>query len=252
MYSLIDLSGRIVLITGASSGIGRACAVEASKLGAAVILVARSEGALRETLSEMESNTRHRVIPFDLMHVSDIEALFDAAVEGGKLTGIVHAAGVCPAVPIQFQPVEEMNSAMTLNYFSFLIMAKHFAKKKYMDGGSVVAISSVSAEAGWKCGALYSGTKGAVSSTVRSLALELVAKKIRVNAVLPSNIDTPLFDAVALNAHDEDGMRRLLERQPLGIGKPADVAHAVMFLLSDASRFITGTNLVVDGGYLAQ
>ena len=121
-----------------------------------------------------------------------------------------------------------------------------------MESGSVVAISSVSAMAGWRCGALYSGTKGALSSTVRSLALELISKKIRVNAVLPSNINTPMFDTLSSTVQDEEGKRRLRDAQPLGVGEPVDVAHAVTFLLSDAARFITGSNLVVDGGYLAQ
>ena len=116
----------------------------------------------------------------------------------------------------------------------------------------MVAISSVSAEAGWPGGAVYSGTKGALSASVRSIALELAPRRIRVNAVEPSNIQTPMFDAIAGDMHDGEGMRQLLAKQPLGLGQPEDVAHAVAFLLSDAARFITGAHLAVDGGYLAQ
>ena len=144
-----------------------------------------------------------------------------------------------------------MREAMDINYFAFLELVKWFSKKKYSTGGSVVGISSVSGAAGWMGGALYGGTKGAMDSSVRSLAIELATKNIRVNSIVPSNIRTPMLDDM-ISVGGEDAVRQILVKQPLGLGEPEDVAHAVAFLLSDAARFITGTQLVVDGGYLAQ
>ena len=115
----------------------------------------------------------------------------------------------------------------------------------------MVAISSVSAQAGWLGGSLYCGSKGALDASVRALAIELAAKNIRVNSVVPSNIRTPMLDGM-ISVGGDEAEKVIQARQPFGIGDPYDVAHAVAFLLSDAARFITGTNLVVDGGYLAQ
>jgi NAD(P)-dependent dehydrogenase (short-subunit alcohol dehydrogenase family) len=144
-----------------------------------------------------------------------------------------------------------MQAVMKTNYWAFLEMVKHFSKTKYASGGSVVAVSSVSARVGWPGGSLYCGSKGALDASMRALALELVPKKIRVNSVVPSNIRTPMFDEIVSIGGDE-ATQQILAKQPLGLGEPEDVAQAVAFLLSDAARFITGTQLVVDGGYLAQ
>jgi NAD(P)-dependent dehydrogenase (short-subunit alcohol dehydrogenase family) len=130
-------------------------------------------------------------------------------------------------------------------------MIKYFTKKKYAAGGSIVGLSSVSGSVGVQGLSLYGASKGAMDSAVRSLAIELHSKGFRVNSVVPSNIRTPMYDAMQ-QINDADSVKKILAKQPLGLGEPGDVAHAVAFLLSDAARFITGTNLVVDGGYLAQ
>jgi NAD(P)-dependent dehydrogenase (short-subunit alcohol dehydrogenase family) len=248
----MDLTGRRILVTGASSGIGAACAVVASRLGAGVVLVGRREEALRATLGQMDEPGRHAVCPFDLAEAGRVEELFKAAAAGGKLDGVVHSAGICPAAPAALQSLAELQEALVVNYLSFMAMARCFSKRAYMERGSVVAVSSVSAEAGWAGGSAYAGTKGALCASVRSLAIELAPKRIRVNAVLPSNIKTPMFDALAGDLNDEAGLAALRQKQPLGLGAPEDVAHAVCFLLSDAAGFITGASLAVDGGYLAQ
>ena len=252
MYNPMALENRRILITGASSGIGRACAVMASKLGASCVLVARNEKALRETQLLMNDPEKHDITPCDLTKLVEIKELFDTVTRTAKLTGLVHASGVCSAGPIAYQSIEEMEYAMTLNFYSFIEMAKYISKKKYFEKGSVVAVSSISASVGWRGVAIYSATKGALSASVRSLAMEFVDKGIRVNAVQPSHIMTPMFNAVAGDINPEKSRAELAIKQPLGIGEPEDVAAAVCFLLSDAARFITGTHLVVDGGYLAQ
>lgn len=246
------LSERRVLITGASSGIGRACAVLASKLGATCVLVARRTVALEATCQMLDDPSRHEVLPCDIANLDAIEPLMKSAVQKGKLYGLVHAAGICPAAPIAYQDRAETQTAMNVNYFAFLEMMRFVSKKSFFEKGAVVAVSSVSASVGWPAGAVYSGTKGALSASVRSLALEFAPKGVRVNAVAPSNIQSPMYDALAGDLNSEEGKIKLLKKQPLGLGQPEDVANAVCFLLGDGASFITGTSLVVDGGYLAQ
>jgi NAD(P)-dependent dehydrogenase (short-subunit alcohol dehydrogenase family) len=250
MYNPLDLTGKRILVTGASSGIGRACAVLCSQLGASVVLVARDEKRLGETLGQMPGG-EHMLVSFDLGDLENYEDLFRLFTAEQKLNGIVHAAGICPAMPIQSVSLPTMQEVMNINYFAFMELVKWFSKKKYSSGGSVVGVSSVSGYAGWQGGSLYSGSKGAMDSSVRSLAIELAPKKIRVNSVVPSNIRTPMLDGIVSVGGDE-AAKQILAKQPLGLGEPEDVANAVAFLLSDAARFITGTQLVVDGGYLAQ
>lgn len=225
--ALADLTSKRILVTGASSGIGRACAELLTQLGATVIPVSRRDNGC------------------DLSDVASVGPMLTKVLEGGKLDGLVHAAGVMPLAPVGFIDYAEAKRAFDINYFAFLELMKHCSKAKaHNPGFSAVAISSVSSEAGWPAGTVYCGTKGALVATVRSMALELAPKGVRVNAVAPSNIATPL--------HGETSEAELAKNQPLGLGKPEQVAHAVAFLLSDAASFITGVNLPVDGGYLAQ
>lgn len=250
MMNLIDLTGKRLLITGASSGIGRACAIMASQLGASVVLSGRRRDALDQTWRQMENQDAHAIIPGD---VTDSDFLAELAESAGKLDGLVHAAGICPALPIGLMDDAVLMASVKTNYFAFITLMKHYSKRKYINGSfSAVALSSVSAEAGWAGGALYSGSKGALSAAVRALAVELAPKGVRVNAVCPSNIKTPMFDGLAGDLNDEAALAVLKAKQPLGIGRPEQVASAVCYLLSDAASFITGVNLPVDGGYLAQ
>jgi len=248
--NFIDLQHKRILVTGASSGIGRACAIQAAELGASVVLTGRRSDALDETWRRMENQSSHTIIPGDIASPDFVKELAESA---GKLDGLVHAAGVCPAVPIGVIDSNALLDSVKINYFAFMELMKVYSKKKYANEGfSAVAISSVSAEVGWAGGALYSGSKGALSAAVRALALELAPKHTRVNAVCPSNIKTPMFDNLAGEMNDEAALAALKAKQPLGLGAPEQVAAPVCFLLSDAASFITGVNLPVDGGYLAQ
>lgn len=251
MFNPMELTGKRILITGASSGIGKASAVLTAKLGANLVLIGRNQERLDETLSQLDGSG-HVAIPFDLSKIEDIGSLFEVACKDNqKLQGIVHSAGIRPVLPVQSVSFAQMKDVMATNYWAFLELTKQFSKKNYSSGGSIVAISSVSALAGWPGGSLYCGSKGALDASMRALALELVSKKIRVNSVVPSNIRTPMFED-GTDTASEASMTALLAKQPLGLGEPEDVAQAAAFLLSDAARFITGTQLVVDGGYLAQ
>lgn len=250
MNNPMTLSGKQILVTGASSGIGRACAIEAALLGASLVLTGRRRDALEETLSQMSDSVTHRIVVGDIGNPGFVSELMTAC---GKLDGLVHAAGVCPAVPIGVVTHDVIVDSMKVNYFAFMELMRYCSKKKHFNVGfSAVAVSSVSAEAGWSGGSLYSGSKGALSASIRSLAVELAPKGIRVNAVCPSNIKTPMFDALAGAINDDEGLDLITAKQPLGIGTPDQVAKPVCFLLSNAASFVTGVNLPVDGGYLAQ
>ncbi len=246
----VDLTGHHILVTGASSGIGQACAILLSQLGATVVLVARDEIKLKQTLESMQGSN-HKIVPFDLMKLDQYRDLFELCVGVQQLDGLIHAAGVGAAIPIQAVTHAQMSSVMTINFFAFLELVKYYSKKKYSHGGSIVGISSVSSAAGWQGFSLYGGSKAAMDSSVRSLAIELAPKGIRVNSVVPSNIWTPML-AEILAVGGENAEAVIRAKQPMGIGEPIDVANAVAFLLSNAARFITGSCLVVDGGYLAQ
>lgn len=245
----MSLEGKRILVTGASSGIGRACAIMASELGATVILTGRNAHALNETLKKMEKTSEHLIIPGNLNSEDFIKSI---PAKSGAIDGLVHSAGIGPMCPVGLMSREHIEEVLDINYKSFLYLTCCYSQRKNRkDHLSIVAVSSVSALAGWGGGVAYCGSKGALSASVRALAVELAPKKIRVNAVCPSNIRTPMYEAGAMDMNNETTIKNLLLKQPLGLGEPEQVAAPVCFLLSDASSFITGINMPVDGGYMA-
>jgi len=248
----MDLNGKNILVTGASSGIGRETSILLSKLGANVIALARNEEKLDETLSELEPGN-HRKVIYDLWKPEGIGRVFeDICTDGLKLNGIVHSAGISLTMPLQFLRPEHFREIMEVNLYSFIELVKHFSKRKMNDGGgSIVAISSISGRVGARGLTAYCASKGALDSAIKALALELAPRNIRINAVAPGIIATPIYEGLKDIVNDESIEERIKKRQVLGIGRPSDIASAAAFLLSDASRFITGTSMVVDGGYLA-
>jgi NAD(P)-dependent dehydrogenase (short-subunit alcohol dehydrogenase family) len=248
----MDLSGKNILVTGASSGIGRNTAILLSKLGANVIMAARNEEKLKETYNELEAGN-HSYHLIDLNNLDEIEGMIDKiCCEGQKLNGIVHSAGISKTVPLQYLKLDDLKSIMTINLYSFLELVKHFSKRKYSDnGGSIVAISSLSSKVGARGLTAYCASKGALDSAIRSMALELAGKNIRINSIAPGMIKTQIYDGLADIVNNSSFETDLKKRQILGLGKPEDVAYTAAFLLSDSSKFITGTSVIVDGGYTA-
>ncbi|MEI6598524.1 MAG: SDR family oxidoreductase, partial [bacterium] len=248
----MDMTGKRVLVTGASSGIGRACAVLLSKLGAELILLARTVAQLEETRTLAENGRQHCVVPFDLActdRIGDLGKIY--ALKENKIHGVVHAAGIMGVVPINATSPKYLSDMLCTNFNSYVELCRVLSKRFYTyDGASFVAISSTASQAAWKGGVAYCASKAALDAATRVLALELAERKIRVNTVLPSYIRTKIVETAGDAGVDTNAY--VAQKQPLGIGEPEDVAHAVAFLLSDASRFITGTQMVVDGGYLAQ
>lgn len=195
-----DLMGKRILITGASSGIGRAVALAAAARGADCVLVARRADELEKTRAAMARPDAHTVQPFDLAATDGIAAWFAELVAvGGPFAGLVHAAGVCPVMPVTRLDPAVLRSTTALNYYAFLALMSAFAKRGAFTpaGAAAVAVSSVSAAEGWSGGSVYCGSKGALSAACRALAVELAPKKIRVSVVEPRHVATPMFDACA-------------------------------------------------------
>lgn len=248
------LNGRQILITGASSGIGKACSVLFARRGASLCLLGRDEVRLQETLSLIDNPDNHCSALVDLTdykHVAD--AVRIVVKERGPISGIVNCAGISTTLPINATSEEKMEHFLRTNVVGPLSLTKQVLKPGNFapDGGSIVFISSVMGVAGEKGKALYSLTKGALISSVRSLAIELANRRIRVNTVSPGVVDSPMSRS-AVYSRDDEALDRIRLLHPLGLGEPDDVANACLFLISDASKWITGTNVVVDGGYLAK
>lgn len=252
MINPMDLSRKNIMVTGASSGIGKGIAILLSKLGANVIMVARNEERLKETLNELEPGN-HSYYLLDLNHIDEIKDMIDNVCNDGlKLHGLVHSAGISRTMPVQYLKLCDYENIMSVNFFSFAELVKQFANRKNSENGaSIVAISSISSKVGARGLSAYCASKGALESAVRSMALDLAPRKIRINSIDPGMIETEMYDGLKELVNTKDLEAELKKRQIMGIGKPEDVAYAAAFLLSDASQFITGTSMIVDGGYLA-
>lgn len=248
----MDLSGKNIMVTGASSGIGKGIALFLSKIGANVIMAARNEERLKAVLEELEPGN-HSYFLADLSDPAGIRNMMDNVCgEGLKLSGLVHSAGLAKTVPLQYLKQEDLHNIMSVNFYSFMELTKHFSRRKNNDnGGSIVAISSISSKVGARGLAAYCASKGALESAIKAMALELAPKGIRINSIAPGMIKTQIYDGLKEIVNNNNFEEDLKKRQIMGIGEPEDVASAVAFLLSDASRFITGTSIIVDGGYLA-
>lgn len=245
MYNPFSLLGKKVLVTGASSGIGRAIAVECSKMGAVVIISGRNEQRLNETFSLLEGSG-HDMILADLSQREELDRLYN---ELPSISGLVNCAGLTKVAPFPFATRDSFEEVMTVNFFAPTELTRLLVKsKKIGKGSSVVFISSVS---GVYCSAvassIYSSSKGAVNGLIKGVALDLAPKGIRVNSVNPGMIDTDIFSGSAITTEQ---LKIDKQRYPLSrYGKPEEVAFAVIYLLSDASLWVTGSNLLIDGGY---
>ena len=243
----MSLAGKHILITGASSGIGRQCAIQASRLGARVSLAARDRQRLEETRAAMEDPGAHRCFPFDLERTGEIGGLVEAAVEeGGPLDGLCHGVGMAAGRPLRDCRPEFVQRVFRVHAFAFLELVRCLSLGgRLRDGASLVGVSSVAAQRGGVSQAAYAAAKAAVNGLVAPAALELAPRRIRVNAVAYAMVDTPMFREFM----EASGDPRLLERQALGVIDAASAANAVMFLLGDACPFITGAVLPVYAGY---
>lgn len=251
-FNPFTLTGKKIVVTGASSGIGRQCAIDFSKMGATVILLARNEERLAETFSRLEGSG-HQVIVADLTDFDTLPSLAESIGEKvGKVDGLVNCAGISTTLPLKLITPAKLDEFFRTNVYSAIELSKEISKKKHMnDGGSIVFLSSVMGVVGESGKSLYSMTKGALLSAARSLACEFAKRRIRFNCISPGAILTPINENLPHMTDPEK--RKLLEEKHLfGLGSPEDVAYACIYLLSDASKWVTGQNVVVDGGYTAK
>jgi len=249
-----SLYGKLVLVTGASSGIGRECAVKCSRSGARVILLGRDETRLNETMGLMEQPHIHGMYSVDLAAYESVSEVIKGIVSKyGRIDGVINCAGISATLPVNAVSPGKMEEFFRTNVIGVINLTKHAIKQAHFseNGGSIVFISSVMGVVGESGKTLYSMTKGALISAVKSMAIELAPRNIRFNAISPGVVETPMSKN-AVYSKDEDSLNRVRSLHPLGLGKPEDVANVCLFLLSDEARWITGTNLVVDGGYLAR
>lgn len=244
--------GKTILITGASSGIGRATAVYLDSLGARQILVGRNEEQLRITQSYLKNDSVLCVM--DLSDIMIIESTIKSVIKKfGFLSGLVHCAGISDNRPLSMFKYDNLHKVMLTNFYSFFELVRVVTKKGMYskEGMSIVAISSVASRAGRETQTAYGASKAAINGAMHSMARELAQKNIRVNSVLPAAVNTAMIEKYydlkeMLNA----GERKPLDRQYLGMCQPEYVATVIAFLLSDDSKWITGVEMPVDGGYL--
>ena len=239
-----------ILITGAAVGIGKATATLLSQLGAKVILIDVNEALLSELLEGLY-NKNNLQITFDMGDVDGIEPLVKSLISKiGPIDGFVHCVGIRSRRPLSLITPKVLSEVMNINFGSFIEMVRCITKKNYFNENlSIVGVSSIASVRGGTSVTAYAASKAAMDGAVRCLAKELAPKKIRVNTVVPAQINTPAYaELMRMNNNAED---QTLARQYLGLGEAVDVANVIAFLLGENSRFISGSAIPVDGGFLS-
>lgn len=248
MNNPFSLEGKTILVTGASSGIGRATAIACSQMGAVVVVTGRNESRLQETLDALEGSG-HQMIVADIANDDQIDYLVDQIP---AINGLVNNAGITETCPTQFIKRDKLNRVMEVNTIAPILLTQRILKKKKLGkGGSIVFTCSISGTRVCVGGnVLYSASKGAIHGFMKNAALDLAHKGIRVNDVCPGMIDTHILDAGTIS---EEQLEIEAQRYPMKrFGKPEEVAYGIIYLLSDASSFVTGSSIVIDGGFTLQ
>ena len=245
MKNPFSLEGKTILVTGAASGIGRATAVQCAEMGAKVILVDLNEQGLKDSMTLISGDgTEYRA-----MDLTDLDKLVEMVGSLPKLDGVASNAGIVLSLLAKFSEPKDMERIFKINTFSHInLIQQLIAQKKLNKGASIVFTSSMSGVyCGLAGGSLYGATKSAILGYTKALAIELAPRGIRVNTIHPGMIETPLTNGTALSKEllEEDA-----KNYPLGrYGKPEEIAYSIVYLLSDATVWMTGTQLLIDGGY---
>ncbi len=245
MTNPFSLEGKTILVTGAASGIGRATAVQCSEMGAKVILVDLNENGLLETQKLINKED----VEFRALDLTDLENLIEMVGTLPKLDGVASNAGIVLSLLAKFSEAKDMENIFKINTFSHINLVQQLiAQKKLNKRASIVFTSSMSGVyCGLVGGSLYGATKSAILGYTKALAIELAPRSIRVNTIHPGMIETPLTNGTVLSKEllEEDA-----KNYPLGrYGKPEEIAYSIVYLLSDATVWMTGSQLLIDGGY---
>ena len=245
MQDFFSLIGKTILVTGASSGIGRAVAQQCAAAGATCILTARNQERLQQTLASLEGDG-HSIIAGDLSTNNSVQQIVSSLP---KVNGIVCCAGVVETQMLKFTDDSDLLKLFNSNAFSAIRLIREAVQQKRLQKeSSIVMISSISGvRCGYLGGSIYGATKGALEGFTKATALELAPQKIRINTIAPGMIETPLLDGSAIDAEqlEADKLRYPLKRY----GKPEEVGYTAVYLLSNATKWMTGTSLLIDGGY---
>lgn len=243
-YNPFSLEGKTILVTGASSGIGQETAIQCSRLGAKVIITARNKERLEETMSQMEGEG-HKLVLAELTDQEDVNRLLE---EIGSLNGLVLCAGKGMTLPFPFSTRDKYEEIFDVNFFAPVELLRLLVKKKKLEkDSSVVFVSSIGGIGSFSLGnGVYGASKAAINSTMKFCARELASKKIRVNTVNPGMVNTKLIQGGAIS---EEQHKLDMEKYPLKrYGEPEDIAYGIIYLLSNASSWVTGHSLIIDGG----
>lgn len=248
-YNPFSLEGKTVLVTGASSGIGRTTAIECSKMGASVVITARNEERLKATLDSLstEYGQSHQMILADLSSEEGVNALVD---ELPHLEGVSLNAGIVKTLPVKFINKDDLTEVLNVNMMGPILLAQRLLKKKKITkGSSVVFTSSIGGVMISTVGnTMYGVSKGGLNAFMKGMALEMASVGIRSNSVNPGFVATGILSAGTIS---EEQLKKNVSAYPLGrFGQPEDIAYAIIYLLSDASSWVTGHTLVIDGGVI--
>lgn len=249
MYNPFSLENKTILVTGASSGIGRGVAVECSKMGASIIINGRNKERLDEVFRQLTGGEEngHQEFQADLCDTDSLTNLVDNIPQ---VDGVVLCAGIIKTLPVKNINDAAIDEIFETNIISEIKLVSRLLKKKKLNhGGSVIFISSVSTFNVKVGNSLYSATKGAVNSFAKAMALEVSKMKTRVNVIQPGFVPSSILKNHGLG---DDALQWYAERHPLGFGTPSDIANACIYFLSDASRWVTGSIFTIDGGYTLQ
>lgn len=246
MSDFINLKDKTILITGATSGIGLETCLQIAKYGGNIIAIGRNQDKLDQLATQMPTDITFKSILFDLGQLAQLDALIEQV--DIPIDGIVHAAGIVQLQPIKILDNQVLDKIRTINYDSIVsIVSKLLKKKKVNKNASIIFISSIAGAMGMRGNFIYSSTKAALNSTAQVLAAELSGQGIRVNCIAPGQVESPLTDEISAQVSAE-AIAVDRQKYALGYGKPEDVAHLALFLLSDKSRWITATTITIDGG----
>jgi len=246
----MDLTGERILVTGASSGIGKATAQLLSALGAQVVVLGRNKERLEQALKTLEGSG-HSIEIFDLSEFDQIPSMLKRITQEGKsFSGIFHAAGIEFVMPVRLLKEKQINEVFNSNIRPMMALVRGFCKKGIRSETmcSIVLMSSVASLKGQSGMSLYSASKGAMDAAMRSMACELAESKIRINSIAAAAVETEMHQRLIQNMSMAT-LNGYQEKHLLGFGQVEDIANASAFLLSNASRWITGTTMIVDGGY---